>query len=40
MYILMTGEAGYIGTNLCQKLVEKGYTIVVVDDFINVKENI
>lgn len=36
-YVLITGGAGYIGTNLCPKLVEMGYDIVVVDDFANAK---
>lgn len=38
MKLLITGGAGYIGTNLCLKLLSLGYEIVVVDDFVNAKE--
>ena len=36
-YVLITGGAGFIGTNLCPKLIEKGYHIVIADDFVNSK---
>ena len=36
-YVLITGGAGFIGTNLCPKLIEKGYNIVIADDFVNSK---
>ena len=29
--ILVTGAAGYIGSMLCTKLVEKGYNVTAVD---------
>lgn len=35
--ILVTGGAGYIGTHLIPKLINKGYKIVVVDDMKNAK---
>lgn len=38
MKLLITGGAGYIGTNLCLKLLTLGYDLVVVDDFVNAKE--
>ena len=31
--ILVTGGGGYIGSNACKQLLNKGYEIVVVDDF-------
>lgn len=33
--ILVTGGAGYIGTHTCIKLLEAGYTVVVLDNFSN-----
>lgn len=35
--ILLTGGAGYIGTNVCKKLVQQGYRVVVADNFSNSK---
>ncbi len=35
MKILVTGGAGYIGTHTCVELLNSGYEIVVVDNFIN-----
>ena len=35
--VLVTGGAGYIGTHLIPKLIDKGYNIVVVDDMKNSK---
>ncbi|QQR64866.1 NAD-dependent epimerase/dehydratase family protein [Candidatus Kaiserbacteria bacterium] len=29
---LITGGAGFIGTNLSERLVKEGYAVVVVDD--------
>lgn len=37
MSILLTGGAGYIGTHTCVELIEKGYDIVVADNFCNSK---
>ncbi|WP_134702551.1 UDP-glucose 4-epimerase GalE [Ammoniphilus sp. YIM 78166] len=37
MKILVTGGAGYIGTHTCVKLLNAGYDIVVVDNFLNSK---
>ena len=37
MAILVTGGAGYIGSHTCVELLENGYDIVVVDNFINSK---
>lgn len=31
--ILVTGAAGFIGSNLCEKLLEKGYQVLGVDSF-------
>jgi hypothetical protein len=33
--ILVTGGAGYIGSHLCMDLLEGGYDVVVLDNFIN-----
>ena len=35
MAILITGGAGYIGSHTCVELLNKGYEIVVVDNFSN-----
>ncbi|WP_163538996.1 UDP-glucose 4-epimerase GalE [Gracilibacillus sp. YIM 98692] len=41
MEILVTGGAGYIGSHTCVALLEAGYKVVMVDNFINSKpENI
>lgn len=37
MAILITGGAGYIGSHTCVELLEAGYEIVVLDNFINSK---
>ena len=38
--ILVTGGAGFIGTNLIKKLVEKGHRVVSLDDYeTGYKEN-
>lgn len=37
MQILITGGAGYIGSHACVELLEAGYEIVVVDNFVNSK---
>src|SRR5690625_2250102 len=37
MAILVTGGAGYIGSHLCVELLEKGYDIIVIDNFSNSK---
>ena len=33
--ILVTGGAGYIGSHTCIELLERGYEVVVVDNFVN-----
>ena len=33
--ILVTGGAGYIGIHTCLALIEKGYTIFIIDSFVN-----
>jgi UDP-glucose-4-epimerase GalE len=38
MKVLITGGAGYIGTNLMVHFLKNGHEIVVVDDFVNAKE--
>ena len=35
MTILVTGRAGYIGSHTCVELLEKGYDVVVADNFCN-----
>ena len=35
MNILITGAAGFIGSNLCEYMLEKGYTVTGLDDFSN-----
>ena len=35
MKILVTGGAGYIGTHTCVELLDKGYEVVAVDNFVN-----
>ncbi len=37
MNILVTGGAGYIGSHTCVELLEAGYDIIVVDNFVNSK---
>jgi UDP-glucose 4-epimerase len=36
MSILVTGGAGYIGSHTCVELLNTGYDIVVVDNFLTV----
>ena len=33
--VLVTGGAGYIGSHTCIKLVEAGYSVLVLDNFSN-----
>ena len=33
--ILVTGGAGYIGTHTCVELIQNGYQVVVIDNYIN-----
>ena len=35
MSILVSGGAGYIGSHTCVELIQAGYEIVVVDNFVN-----
>lgn len=37
MAILVTGGAGYIGSHLCVELLQRGFEIIVVDNFMNSK---
>jgi UDP-glucuronate decarboxylase len=32
--ILVTGSAGFIGTNLCEELLKKGHTVIGIDNYI------
>ncbi|VDP08646.1 unnamed protein product [Soboliphyme baturini] len=38
--ILLTGGAGYIGSHVAVELLEKGYNLVVVDNFANAVEDV
>jgi len=39
--ILVTGGAGFIGSHLCEKLLENGYEVLCVDNFFTgAKDNI
>ena len=40
MKILVTGGAGYIGSHTCVELLENGYEVVIVDNFVNSKEDV
>lgn len=35
MNILVTGGAGYIGSHTCVELINKGYNVIVIDNFVN-----
>ena len=35
MTILVTGGAGYIGSHTCVELLQKGYDVVIADNFVN-----
>ncbi len=37
MVILITGGSGYIGTHTCVELLNSGYKVIVVDNFLNSK---
>ena len=31
--ILVTGGSGFIGSHLCQKLLDKGFSVISIDNF-------
>lgn len=35
MKILITGVAGFIGSNLCERLLESNFTVIGIDNFDN-----
>ncbi len=37
--ILVTGSAGFIGSHLCESLIERGYKVIGIDNMSNGKEN-
>jgi UDP-glucose 4-epimerase len=38
--ILVTGGAGYIGSHTCVELINNGYEVVVIDNFVNSKKEV
>ena len=36
MKVLITGGAGFIGSNLCEALVNRGYEVICLDNFFSV----
>jgi len=40
MNILVTGGLGYIGSHTCVKLLESGYTPIIVDNLYNSKKSV
>ena len=40
MAVLVTGGTGYIGSHTVVELLEKGYDVVIVDNFINSKPEV
>ena len=39
MLILITGGAGYIGSHICVELINAGYDIIVVDNFLKIQQD-
>src|SRR3972149_4895228 len=35
MKVLVTGGAGFIGSHLCDKLIQEGNTVICLDNFLN-----
>ena len=38
--ILVTGGAGYIGSHTAVELLNKGYEIIIIDNFVNSKPSV
>lgn len=38
--IIVTGAAGFIGSNLCKKLLSLGHIVIGIDNFLEVKKKI
>ncbi|MEG2259402.1 MAG: UDP-glucose 4-epimerase GalE, partial [Oscillospiraceae bacterium] len=40
MSVLVTGGAGYIGSHTCLALIDAGYDVIIVDNFVNSKPEV
>ena len=40
MRVLITGGAGYIGSHVCNLLIDKGYEVTVIDSLVTGNKNL
>ena len=40
MNVLVCGGAGYIGSHICVELLDAGYEVTVIDDFLTLKPEV